>query len=365
MIHLCEPFVTDEMREAVQATMKTRFIGQGPKVDEFEEAFRSTLGTKQAVAVGSGTDAIHLAFLLAGIKPGDEVLAPVFNCTAGTHVLKSMGAKVVFVDVDPRTLCIDTKDLENKITTKTKAVMTMDYAGQPCNYNEINRIVGLSIPIIQDAAHSVGSTYEGLATGLYSDYTIFSFQAIKHITTGDGGMITVDPWRVDQARRLRWFGIDRKKKMANMSHWKDDITEVGYKYQMTDIAASMGLESLKVLNEQIEAREVMVSIYRDALKWVKEVQTLATLENARSSHWLFTILVEDRDGLRDFLLKNDIESSPLHYRNDQYSVFSEFKSDCPNMDIVENKILCLPLHMNLAEDDIIEVANKVKEYYDN
>lgn len=354
MINLCWPYVTDAMRKSVQDTLKTRWIGQGAKVTQLEQEFQKELQTDTPIAVGSGTDALHLAYILAGVGPGDEVIAPVFTCTATNFPILWQGAKIVFADIDPETLTIDTKDVERKITLNTKAIVGVDYAGVPCDWKTLNTH---GITTIDDAAHAPGMP----GIGSSADFTTFSFQAIKHITTGDGGILCVkDQDLVDKAKRLRWFGLDREKKLQDMRHWEGDIWEVGYKYQMTDIAASMGIESLKELRNQITYRRSLVQLY---LSGLADVEQVTLLDDVDSAHWLMTILVEDRDELMDYLSRHDIETSPLHYRNDKYTVFKEFKNDCPNMDLLENNILCLPLHMNLTDNDVLQVVAAIRKFY--
>lgn len=348
------------MRQAALDTLKTRWIGQGPKVDQFEIAFQNKLKTFPAITTGSGTDALHLAYILAGIKPGDEVAVPVFTCTATNIPLLWMGAKLVFIDVDPITLNIDIDDLKRKVNRKTKAIVTVDYAGMPCDYDEIFKIAG-NRPVIEDAAHAVGASYGGVPVGALSNFTMFSFQAIKHITTGDGGMLCLNRKDVDRARLIRWFGIDRKDKFKSHGFWKGDIWEVGYKYQMTDIAASMGMEALKTLDIQRDTRNYMESLYRE-LDGLPNIQFLHEPEGRESGRWLMTVLVDNREKLIKYLLRNGIESNPLHYRNDQYTIFKKYKNRCPNMDRVEKKILCLPFHMGLSDTDIEEVKERVKKW---
>lgn len=354
MISLCWPYVTESMRRSVEKTLKTRWIGQGPQVEKFEKKFQEELATDSPIAVGSGTDALHLAYILAGVGPGDEVITPVFTCTATNFPILWQGAKIVFADIEPNTLNIDPDDVQNKITDKTKVIVGVDYAGNPAKWDRLREF---GITTIDDAAHAPGAR----GIGRQADFTTFSFQAIKHITTGDGGMLCVkDPKLVDKAKRLRWFGLDREKKLQNMRHWEGDIEEVGYKYQMTDIAASMGLESLEGLMNQLIYRKYLVDFYRDRLRDIPQV---ALLEESGSAHWLMTVLADDREGLMAHLTKHEIESSPLHYRNDKYTIFKKYKTECKNMDKVEGQILCLPLHMNLTDENVLEVCQRIEEHY--
>lgn len=351
MIPLCYPYVTDEMRIAVYHTLKTRYIGQGPRVDEFEKDFQKFGG--YPVAVGSGTDALHIAYELAGIKPGDEVLTPVFTCSAANQTLLHMGAKLVFVDIDAQ-LNPDPEDMKRKITQATKAIVTVDYAGLPANYTNIQE---LGLPIVEDAAHAPGAKWRDKVVGSFSDFTTFSFQAIKHITTGDGGMVVCkNEEDAKKAKLLRWFGLDREKKLKDMRHWEGDITLNGYKYQMTDIAASMGIESLNRLSEQLDYRQKLVNKYRELLP--PEI-LLPIPEDRTSANWLMTVLVENREELMARLHDEGIETSPLHYRNDRYTIFKQFKNDCPMMDKLESKILCLPLHMNLTVEEVEFICKKI------
>ena len=235
---LFHPHIPATGLKEISDTLSTRWIGQGPKVDRFEKLFQEkfTRGNP-AIAVGSGTDALHLAYLLAGIEKDDEVVVPVFTCTATNIPFLYMGAKVKFADVQPDTLNINIEHVRELVSEKTKAIVCVHYGGLPCDMNELHEIAAkYGIPVIEDAAHAIGATYNGIPIGAVSDFTMFSFQAIKHITTGDGGLLTIkDSSLLEKSKRLRWFGIDRAAKQGGI--WENDIYEVGYKYQMTDLAA--------------------------------------------------------------------------------------------------------------------------------
>ena len=246
------PQVSKLAKSAVMEVLDTRWIGQGPKVKLFEEIFSDKFAPKlPAIAVGSGTDALHLSYILAGLRPGDEVIAPVFTCTATNIPFLYMGIKILFADIDLNTMNIDVNHVNKLMNKNVKAIICVHYGGLPCDMDELRIIANQwNIPIIEDAAHAVGAKYKGLTIGSISDFTMFSFQAIKHITTGDGGMLIVkNKELIDKAERIRWFGIDRKAKQAGI--WENDITEVGYKYQMTDIAAAIGLGSLKKFDNNL------------------------------------------------------------------------------------------------------------------
>ena len=265
-IVLFYPHVSELAKSSVIETLNSRWIGQGPKVKLFEDNFSQKFGSNfPAIAVGSGTDALHLSYMLAGLKPGDEVIAPLFTCTATNIPFLYMGVKIKFADIDINTMNMDIKHIRELMSDKVKAIVCVHYGGLPCDMDELQSIADeWSIPIIEDAAHAVGAKYKGMDIGSISDFTMFSFQAIKHITTGDGGMLIIkDKELVDKAERIRWFGIDRKSKQAGI--WENDITEVGYKYQMTDIAAAMGISALFEFDEQSKIRKVLFRTYEEEL----------------------------------------------------------------------------------------------------
>jgi len=354
LIPLFYPFIADSAYESVKNVLNSKWIGQGPLVDDFENLFAKLfLNSHFPLAVGSGTDALHLAYLLAGIKPGDEVLTPVFTCTATNIPLLYIGAKPVFVDIDKDTMNISVKDLERKISKNTKAIVVVHFGGLPCEMTEINEIAsGFGIPVIEDAAHALGATYKNNMIGSISDFTIFSFQAIKHITTGDGGLLSIknsDSYSV--GKRLRWFGIDRASKLKSI--WESDISEVGYKYQMTDLSASLGLSALNSFDYIQNHRNQLFNLYTNNLSNLDKIKIVGMPPSDRThAAWIFTICVKNRLAIQEYLKKNGVETSQVHYRNDKYSIFSAFKSDVPNMDLIENDYLVLPMHHKVTADDV-------------
>ena len=358
------PHVSKLAKKSVMEVLDTRWIGQGPKVKLFEESFSNKFASKlPAIAVGSGTDALHLSYILAGLKPGDEVIAPVFTCTATNIPFLYMGIKILFADIDPNTMNIDVNHVNQLINKNVKAIICVHYGGLPCDMDELQSIADeWSIPIIEDAAHAVGAKYKGSAIGSISDFTMFSFQAIKHITTGDGGMLIVkNKELIDKAERVRWFGIDRKAKQAGI--WENDITEIGYKYQMTDIAAAMGIASLQEFDAVSSLRKKLFRAYCDELTGYDRVKIIGNdFDDREHAAWLFTIIVDDRYKLQEKLRENKIESNQVHFRNDRYSIFSDFTKgkEFPNMDQIEDKYLVLPLHTMMNENDVRRVCSVIK-----
>ena len=363
-IVLFYPHVSELAKSSVIETLNSRWIGQGPKVKLFEDNFSQKFGSNfPAIAVGSGTDALHLSYMLAGLKPGDEVIAPLFTCTATNIPFLYMGVKIKFADIDINTMNMDIKHIRELMSDKVKAIICVHYGGLPCDMDELQSIADeWGIPIIEDAAHAVGAKYKGTNIGSISDFTMFSFQAIKHITTGDGGMLIIkDKELVDKAERIRWFGIDRKSKQAGI--WENDITEVGYKYQMTDIAAAMGISALFEFDEQSKIRKVLFRTYEEELVDCERLRVVGSgFKDREHAAWLFTVIVEDRYKLQEKLRDNNIESNQVHFRNDRYSIFKEFTEGkvFPNMDIVEDNYLVLPLHTKMTVEDVKKVCRVIK-----
>ena len=358
------PHVSELAKSLVMETLDSRWIGQGPKVKLFEEDFSKKFGSSSpAIAVGSGTDALHLSYMLANLEPGDEVIAPVFTCTATNIPFLYMGVKINFADIDPETMNIDVSHVRQLMNQNVKAIVCVHYGGLPCDMDELQLIADeWGVPIIEDAAHAVGAKYKGVNVGSISDFTMFSFQAIKHITTGDGGMLIIkNKDLVDKAERIRWFGIDRKSKQAGI--WENDITEVGYKYQMTDIAAAMGIASLSEFDEQSKLRKELFETYEVELANCDRLKVIGGgFSDREHAAWLFTVLVEDRYTLQQKLRENGIESNQVHFRNDRYSIFNEFTEgkSFPNMDKLEDNYLVLPLHTKMSKDDVKRVCKVIK-----
>lgn len=360
-IVLFYPHIPKSANKAVNKTLNSRWIGEGPKVKLFEKKFKKKFNLKkECLAVGSGTDALHLAYILSGIKKNDEVLVPLFTCTATNIPLLYIGAKIVFVDIDKNTLNICVKDLEKKITRNTKAIVVVHYGGIPCDMDKIIFLAKkFGLKVIEDFAHALGSKFQGKYIGnVNANFTVFSFQSIKHLTTGDGGMLILDKKYIKKARRLRWFGIDREKKQKGI--WENDIKEVGYKYQMTDISAAIGLCGLGEYDRTLKLRRKLYERYIKNLILFKKIQIADDFcEKKFVAPWLFTVFVNRRDKLIKKLRLNNIKSGQTHYRNDRYSIFKTRKK-FKNMDLVDKKYLILPLHTKMKVKDVDKICDVIK-----
>ena len=364
-VPLFYPFVPPEALEEVQSTLQSRWIGQGPKVDLFESLLQEYIAPNSSVvATGSGTDSLHLAYLLAGIKEGDEVITPTFTCTATNIPLLYIRAKPIFVDIDLQTFNININDIEHRITAKTKAIVAVDYGGIPCNYAALRAIADKhGLKLIADCAQSIGAMYAGRHVSEYADFVAYSFQAIKTITTGDGGALVInDPVTAEKAKRLRWFGIDRNAKQKGT--WENDITEIGYKYQLSDLAASIGIASLKYREKLLRHRIDLLKIYTECIN-NSRVRVISPFADPQvsPSPWLCTVVAHQcRKELMKYLRDRGVESAQVHYRNDRYSIFGGRRDDLPIMDSVENDYLVLPVHHMLTQSKAREISQMICDF---
>tara|TARA_B100000029_G_C17532120_1_gene943637 strand:- start:544 stop:1686 length:1143 start_codon:yes stop_codon:yes gene_type:complete len=355
------PYISSKSAKNIAKTIKSRWVGQGPKVELLEKKFsKKLINNEYALATGSGTDALHLSYLLSNIKKDDEVIVPIFTCTATNIPLLYIGAKIVFADIDPNTMNICTKSVEKLITKKTKAIICVHYGGLPCDMHELVRISKKhNLVLIEDAAQAIGAKYNNKKIGTFGKFSAFSFQAIKHITTGDGGMLVLKNKNdYIKAKRIRWFGIDRDKKYKGT--WSNDIFEIGYKYQMTDISATLGIDSLSEVNNLIRYRRKLYFRYLKNFSKNSKIRVLDDHDNKKfHAAWLITIAIDNKDYLQKKLNSKNIEANQVHFRNDKYTIFKKFAKNYKfkNMDNLENKYLVLPLHHKLKVHDIDYICN--------
>ena len=359
-ISLFHPYISKNSFKSIKKVLSSRWVGQGPLVDKFEDKFsKKFCGNLPAVAVGSGTDALHLAYILADIKKGDEVICPVFTCTATNIPLLYIQANIKFADIDEKDLNISVDHVEKLITKKTKAIVFVNYGGLLCDLERLQKIAKKNkILLIQDAAQSLGAKYNNKDITQFADFTIFSFQAIKHITSGDGGVLSVrSKTLAKKARIIRWFGIDRPKKQGGT--WENDIVDIGYKYQMTDIGAALLLDSMKEFNKIKKIRNNIHDLYINKLSNTPHLRCLKNSNpRVKPVIWLTTIITKYKDHLQKELRSKLIETNQVHFRNDRYSIFKKFckNKKFPNMDKVENNYLVIPTHTKMSLKDASKVS---------
>lgn len=342
--------IQDKIKELFPEDMSNRWLGEGPVTKELEKEFGKKFNYEYCLSTNSGSSALELAYHLLGLKPGDEVIVPVLTCTATNIPLLRKGVIPVFVDIK-NDLTIDPNSVKAKIRLKTKAIVVVTLGGLPIDKEIFKISQRFGIPIIIDAAQSLGVPEK------QGDYICYSFQAIKHFTSGDGGMLVLrNKKQYKRAKRLRWFGIDRESKMRN--DWQPykqremtmDIEEAGYKFQMNDVAASIAISGLKNSDKWLKYRKKIGEYYKNNLKCPVIIG---------GSYWLAGILVDDRDRIAKELKEAGIETNMAHIRNDEFTIFKKFKTNCPNMDKIESKYLYIPINIRMTLEDAKYVVKKL------
>jgi perosamine synthetase len=345
-------------------TLHSTFLSEGRLVRQFEQELAQSLGLFQPVAVNSGTSALHLGLVVAEVGPGDEVILPPQTFVASGMAILMCGAKPVFADIQPRTGNIDPVSVRSMITEHTKAIMPVHWGGYPCDMDEINATAHeYGLAVVEDAAHALGATYKGRPIGSLSRLTAFSFQAIKHLTTGDGGALCCqDEGDYQEARRLRWFGIDRERDLPSiLGERVHDLDRVGFKYHLNDLAAAVGLGNLPDMPDILAWHRHVDQTYRDRLSGVAGLTLLERNNDRDGSCWLFTVLVENRDDFVRALKSRGIPVSVVHQRIDRNRVFGGERSDLPGQLLFDNQQIALPIHRGLTEQDVAQVIKSVRD----
>lgn len=356
-IRLFKVFMSPTAGEELAKVLNSGFIGQGPKVDLFEKELKNLFETdKRVISVNSCTTALELAYKLIGLKAGDSVISSPMTCVATNLPLYNNGINVIWADVDPVTGLIDVESVRAKMNPTVKAIVCVDWCGSSCDYDGLRQF---GVPIVEDAAHSLLTKYKGKhIANSGGDYICWSFQAIKHLTCGDGGAIIVPPEQVERAVKMRWFGFDRTR--SESFRCAQDITDFGFKYHMNDISATIGLENLPFVKELVKKHYDNAKYFSENIKNEKvKVQNF----DPESSHWIYTILVDDKPGFIKYMTDNNVEVSPVHNRNDNYTIFAKFKVDLPNLDKFFGEQLAIPVGWWLSQEErehIVSVINQWK-----
>jgi dTDP-4-amino-4,6-dideoxygalactose transaminase len=345
-------------------TLFSGFIGQGPKVDEFESCLGRYFGNKNVVTLNSGTSSLQLALRLANIGPGDEVISTPMTCTASNMPILAAGAKIVWADIDPISGLISTESIKSKITENTKAIIMVHFGGIPCDIDGINALAKEhEIKTIEDGAHAFGSEYKSQKIGNHSDFVMFSLQAIKHITTVDGGLLFCKSKKdYDRARLLRWYGIDRDSPRKDF-RCEENIVEYGYKFHMNDIAAVIGIEQLKYVDELVGKHISNAKFYDDKFIDLKNIKLIPRLDHSTSSSWLYTIHVKTRDDFMRYMLEKGIQSSKVHERNDKHDAFSEaFEEGLIGVDKFCETQVSIPVGWWLTNEELEYISQAIMTY---
>ena len=355
-------FIGNE-KKYVDDCMDTTWISSvGKYVNQFEESFANRMTVKHAIACCNGTVALHVPLLGLGLKEGDEVILPSFTYIATANCVKYCGATPIFADCLQDTWNIDPKDIERKITPRTKGIIPVHMYGNPCDMDAIMAIAKkYNLFVLEDAAEAHGATYNGQCVGSFGDAASFSFFGNKIITTGEGGMVVTNDDELDASMRiLKGQGQDPKRR-----YW---FIEVGYNYRMTNVAAAIGLAQLENIDTHIANRRKVASWYMDELKDLEDyVQFQKVTDNSESVWWMFSILLKDnvkisRDDLMTKLKEDGIETRPLFYPMHQMPVYEDANANCPVSEKVSAAGMNLPTHALLTREDVAFVCKQIKKY---
>jgi len=323
----------------LQEVLYSGQISEGAPVAEFEQRFGEWVGNPRCLSFYSGTAALHVALLLAGVKPGDDVVSTAMTAEPTNLAILHAGAIPRWADVDPANGNVTAASVAAAITPRTRAILVVHYGGIPVPIAEINEVAARhGIPVIEDAAHALGASYNGQVLGSHSAFVMFSLQAIKHMTTVDGGMLAcADAALLPKGRRLRWFGIDRQASRTEV-----DVAEVGFKYHMNNVNATIGLAQLDCIAPLL-ARHIENGRYLDsALQGIGGLELCRFEARAAPSYWFYTVMCDDAAGLSDHLTAHGIGNSKAHKRNDLHSVFAASRCELPGLDRFYPRMLHIP-----------------------
>jgi dTDP-4-amino-4,6-dideoxygalactose transaminase len=369
------PFIGEPEIDEVVATLRSGWIGTGPRVAKFEERMTEYTGAEHAMAVSSCTAALHLSMLALGIGPGDEVVTTPMTFAATANAIIHTGAKPVFADVNRKTMLIDPEKLEAAITPRTKAVIPVHLAGRPCQMDDITSIARKhGIYVIEDAAHCIEGRYHGRRIGMIGDLTCFSFYVTKNLTTAEGGMVITNnkEW-ADKIRSLGLHGMDRDayKRFSDSGYVHYQVIAPGYKYNMTDIQAALGIHQLERIEASWDRRNEIWNYYQRALSDLPVSRPAPDEENVRHARHLYTILVhedecgKDRDQILSSLHRQNIGTgvhyTALHLHPYYRRTFGYTEGSYPNAEWIGKRTISLPLSAKLSDDDVEDVVIALRQ----
>lgn len=356
-----------DVMEPMKNVLFSGFINEGIQVTEFEKQLKNKFENQLTMATNSCASALTIALNIAGVGPGTEVITTPMTCVATNTPINNLFAKPVWCDINPKTGNIDAEKIEKLITEKTKAILFVDWAGIPADLDKIKTIGRrYNIKIIEDAAQAFGAKYKGRSIGSISDFTCFSFQAIKHLTTGDGGALSfLDENNYRRGCKLKWFGIDREATKDAAGNWRGsrwgcDVIEAGYKMHMNNLAAAIGIEQLKHIDAIVSKHKDNANFYLENLKGTPGVTLPDITQDIEPAWWVFMLFAERRDGLSRKLTEYGVHNSLLHVRNDIYTCFQDSKEELANVSKFQSTELCIPCGWWVSPEDREYIVKLIK-----
>ncbi len=369
------PLIGEEEKAEVLKVLESGWVTTGPRTFEFEKRLASYVGAGHVVALSSCTAAIHVSLAALGIGEGDEVITSTLTFCSTANVVLHLRARPVLADVEPSALTIDPEDLRRKLSPRTKAILPVHYGGHPCRMDEVREVAaGRRIPVVEDAAHALGAAYGEKKVGTISEATCFSFYAIKNITTGEGGAVAVDDDEL--AARIRLYSLhgmskDAWKRYTSTGSWYYEVLYPGFKYNMTDIQAALGLCQLEKLEAFTARREEIASFYESQLSGVEEIGTLGVDPRVRHARHLYPILLNlerlkiDRARFIEELRAENVGATvnfiPVHMHPYYTDTFGYKKGDFPVAENAYERLISLPLYPKMRDEDAADVVAAVKK----
>jgi UDP-4-amino-4,6-dideoxy-N-acetyl-beta-L-altrosamine transaminase len=362
--------ISEDDIQAVIEVLRSDWLTTGPAIERFERTVAEYVGAEHAVAVSSGTAALHAMVRALGIRPGDEVIVPPITFAATANAVVYEGGIPVFVDVEPDTLLLDVTAVADKITPRTRAIIAVDYAGQPCDYHALRELASKhSLALVADGCHALGATQNGRRVGAIADMTAFSFHPVKHITTGEGGMVTTN--NAEFARHMRQFrnhGISTDfRERAEHGSWFYEMRELGYNYRLTDMQCALGMSQMRRLDEWLKRRCAIAAMYDRLFSSSDHIQPLAVHPDMSHAYHLYVVKVRgNRKAIYAALRRQGIGVNvhyiPVHLHPFYQERFGTRAGMCPNAEAAYESILSLPMFPDMSDDDVVRVGEAMTEF---
>ena len=353
MIPVYKPYSDELEIKYLKEVIESGWWGMGPKTAEFEKKFADYIGTKFALGLNSATAALHLALMCLDIK-GYEVITPAMTFVSTNHAILYNGGIPVFCDIEPDNLTVTAEEIKKLITSKTRAIIVVHYGGYACDMDPIMELAEKhNLCVIEDSAHGCGGKYKGKMLGSIGHFGAFSFQAVKNIATGDGGMLTTnnEEW-AKRIKKLRWVGISKDtfdRGAGNSYDWFYDVTELGYKYHMNDIIAAIGLAQLEKIEWMNDKRRYWSDRYRESLQGITDIKCPPVKDYMFPACHNFVIKTENRDDLRAEMMRNGITTGVHYYPNHLFDIYKPYYRNLPITEELWKKLITLPLFPSLDE----------------
>ena len=378
MIPLFKVFLGNDVYSSVETTLKSGMITQGPVVEKFESELRKLFNYEHLLTVNSATSGLTLAIRMLkdelNLENTHEVLTSPLTCMATNEPILANDLKIKWVDTDPMTCNLDLDDLENKITKNTRILICVHWGGNPIDMDKLENILlkkeaefGHKVRVVEDCAHSMLAEWNDHKLGTtHNHYGVYSLQAIKHLTSGDGGIVCFPSnATMERGRLLRWFGIDRAARNYGGKDLRleNDVETWGYKYHMNDINASIGLSNIAHVHDIVNKHISNAEYYSKMLKDQPGVQLLDVHSSSKPVFWIYTLLVDRRDDFIEFMKTKNIMVSCVHKRNDINTCFKNFRIDLPNLDCIESKYVCIPVGWWVTETEREFIVDCIKTFY--